>query len=109
AARALQSDGPATTSLPYQHETAPPTPFITPLTTERRFAWQAHPFAEIRAIRSALGCTVNDLVLTILSGALGRYLRSHGHRTDGVELRAMCPGSMRRPDERGTLGNLGSV
>jgi len=80
-----------------------------PLSGERRFAWQRFPFAEIRAIRSALGGTVNDVVLTILSGALGRYLRAHGHRTGGVELRAMCPVSMRRPDERGALGNLVSV
>ena len=107
--RARQIAGAATTALPSLLEPAPPTPFNAPLSTERRFAWQALPFAEIRAIRSALGGTVNDLVLTILSGALGRYLRSHGHRTDGVELRAMCPVSMRRPDERGALGNLVSV
>ena len=52
---------------------------------------------------------MNDVVLAILSGALGRYLRARGLPTDGVELRAMCPVSMRRADERGALGNLVSV
>ena len=52
---------------------------------------------------------MNDVVLAILSGALGRYLRARGLPTEGVELRAMCPVSMRRPDERGALGNLVSI
>src|SRR5262249_6832892 len=88
---------------------APPTPFNGPVSAERQFAWVELPFTEIRAIKSVLGGTVNDLVLTVLSGALGRYLQHHKFRTEGVELRAMCPVSMRRPDERGTLGNLVSV
>jgi diacylglycerol O-acyltransferase / wax synthase len=107
--RARQITGAVTTAVPSLLQPAPRTPFNAPLSTERRFAWQTLPFAEVRAVRAALGGTVNDVVLTVLSGALGHYLRAHGHRTDGVELRAMCPVSMRRPDERGALGNLVSV
>ena len=88
---------------------APPTPFNGRLSPRRQFAWVQFPFAEIRQIRSALGGTVNDLVLTVIAGGLGRYLRSHGFATDGVELRAMCPVSMRRADEHGALGNLVSI
>ena len=72
-----------------------------------RLAWPAlrgHPRDPL-----ALGGTVNDVVLAILSGALGRYLHARGLPTEGVELRAMCPVSMRRPDERGALGNLVSI
>jgi WS/DGAT/MGAT family acyltransferase len=107
--RARQLSGAVNTALPSLLQPAPSTPFNAPLSRERRFAWHAMPFADIRAIRSALGGTVNDVVLAILSGALGRYLRAHGQKTDGVELRAMCPVSMRRADERGALGNLVSI
>jgi diacylglycerol O-acyltransferase / wax synthase len=96
-------------SMPAALIPAPPTPFNGPLSAQRQFAWAELPFAEVRTVKSALGGTVNDLVLAVLSGALGRYLRHHGFRTDGVELRAMCPVSMRGPDQRGALGNLVSI
>jgi diacylglycerol O-acyltransferase len=88
---------------------APPTPFNGPLSPRREFAWVQFPFTEIRQIRSALGGTVNDVVLAVIAGGLGRYLRAHDYPTDGVELRAMCPVSMRRAEERGALGNLVSM
>ncbi|MGI8550445.1 MAG: WS/DGAT/MGAT family O-acyltransferase [Dehalococcoidia bacterium] len=98
-----------TSSAPALLRPAPATPFNGPLSTRRQFAWAEFSFAEIRSIRSALGGTINDVVLAVLSGALGRYLRAHGYPTDGVELRAMCPVSMRRAEERGALGNLVSM
>ena len=61
--------------------------------------------AEFKAIKNALGGTVNDVVLTVVAGALGRYMRLHGHPTDGVELKAMVPVSVRADMERGALGN----
>jgi diacylglycerol O-acyltransferase len=96
-------------TMPTMLQPAPRLPFNGPLSAERQFTWVELPFAEVRLIRSALGGTVNDVVLAIISGGLGRYLRAHGHRTDGVEARAMCPVSMRRPEERGDLGNLVSM
>ncbi len=98
-----------TASIPSLLRPAPRTPFNAPLSAERRFAWTELPFGAVRSVRGALGGTVNDVVLTVIAGALGRYLEAHGHAIDGVELRAMCPVSMRRPDERGALGNLVSV
>jgi diacylglycerol O-acyltransferase len=108
-ARARRMTSAVTSALPSLVQPAPATPFNAPLSTERGFAWQALSFAEVRAVKGALGGTVNDVVLAVLAGALGRYLRGLGRSTDGVELRAMCPVSMRRPDERGMLGNLVSV
>jgi diacylglycerol O-acyltransferase / wax synthase len=99
----------ATSTMPAMLQPAPATPFNAPISAARQFAWLELPFAEVRMVKSVLGGTVNDLVLAILSGGLGRYLQHHGVRTEGVELRAMCPVSMRRPDERGALGNLVSV
>src|SRR5690606_1268885 len=54
---------------------------------------------------NAAGGTVNDVILTVVSGALGRYLRERGHSTQGLELRAMVPISVRTASERGALGN----
>ena len=88
---------------------APRTPFNAPLSTQRQFAWAEFSFTEIRAIRSALGGTINDVVLTVVAGALGRYLRAHGYPTEGVVLSAICPVSLRRAEERGALGNRVSV
>ncbi len=85
---------------------APSTRFNGRVSGELGWTFAELSFTEMRDIRSALGGTVNDVVLTVLSGALGRYLRYHGDSTDGVELRALCPVSMRQPDERGQLGNL---
>jgi len=87
----------------------PRVPFNAPLSTRRQFAWAEFPFAEIRAIRQALGGTINDVVLAVVAGALGRYLRARGFPTEGVTLWAICPVSLRRPDERGALGNRVSV
>jgi diacylglycerol O-acyltransferase / wax synthase len=96
--------GPAPSMVP-----PPRVPFNAPLSTRRQFAWAEFPFMEIRAIRQALGGTINDVVLAVVAGALGRYLRAHGYRTAGVTLWAICPVSLRRPDERGALGNRVSV
>jgi WS/DGAT/MGAT family acyltransferase len=60
---------------------------------------------DFKEIKDALGGTVNDVVLAIVAGALGRWLRSRGVRTEGLELRALVPVSIRGKDEKGALGN----
>ena len=59
----------------------------------------------MKAIKNELGGTVNDVVLASVAGALGRHLRRRGQRTDGLELKAMVPVSVRADAERGQLGN----
>lgn len=102
--REMMSAGAAT--LPITSAPAPRTVFNRPVSKERGFAWAQFAFPSLRAVKSALGGTVNDVVLTVLAGGLGRYLRARGQNTAGLELRAMCPVSMRQADERGQLGNL---
>ena len=58
-----------------------------------------------KAIKNALGGTVNDVVLTVVAGALRRHYLAHGHDTEDVELKAMVPVSVRADSERGALGN----
>ena len=89
----------------YFTSAAPSTPWSTRLTSPRRLAWQRVPFAEAREISSALGGTVNDVVLTVLAGALGRYLDLHGWETDGLTVRVLIPVNVRTKEEEHTLGN----
>jgi WS/DGAT/MGAT family acyltransferase len=61
--------------------------------------------AEVKAVKHALGGTVNDVVLAVVSGALRRFLVRRRVDVDGLELRAMVPVSVRAEHERGGLGN----
>jgi len=107
--RARQLSNAMTSTMPFLMQPAPRTPFNGPVSNERQFVWAQFSFTEVRAIRAVLGGTINDVVLGVLAGAFGRYLRLHGQQTDRVELRAMCPVSMRQPDQHGALGNMISM
>ena len=84
---------------------APPSPFNVKIGPHRRFTWLRADLAKFKTIKNALGGTVNDVVLTVVAGALGRYMRLHGEPTDGVILKAMVPVSVRADIDRGALGN----
>jgi diacylglycerol O-acyltransferase / wax synthase len=84
---------------------APSTLFNVPIGPHRRFTWVRGDLDEFKAVKNSLGGTVNDVVLAVVSGALGRYMRLHGEATYDVELRAMIPVSVRADVERGALGN----
>jgi len=92
-------------AAPYMLERAPDTPWNTRLTSPRRLAWQDVPLQEARAICSVLGGKVNDLVLALLAGALGRYFELHGWETKDVTLRVVVPVNARRGPEDRALGN----
>jgi diacylglycerol O-acyltransferase / wax synthase len=84
---------------------APSSPYNKKIGPHRRFTWVRANLAEIKAIKDELGGTVNDVVLATVAGALGRHLRRRGQNTDGLELKAMVPVSVRSDIERGALGN----
>jgi WS/DGAT/MGAT family acyltransferase len=86
-------------------QTAPPSALNVRIGPHRRFTWVRGDLQEFKAIKNALGGTVNDVVLAVVAGALGRYLRMHGEATDELVLRAMVPISVRADVERGALGN----
>ncbi len=93
------------TATPWLTQPAPRSPFSAQLSNERRVAFSEMSFVEIRAIRTALGGTVNDVVLAILTGALRSYLIRHGGNVDGPELRVAVPVNVRMEDEQGAMGN----
>lgn len=86
-----------------------PLPFNAAVSGAKRLVWNTFSFAEARAMRGALGGTVNDVVLTALSGAVARYAAGHGHTVAGRNLRVMVPVSLRQADQHGALGNLVSI
>jgi diacylglycerol O-acyltransferase len=84
---------------------APETPLNVPIGPHRRYAVVRQQLADYKEIKDALGGTVNDVVLSVVSGALAQWLRSRGVRTEGLEMRALVPVSVRTDDQRGALGN----
>ncbi len=84
---------------------APQSPYNRPIGPHRRFTWVRASLRDIKGIKDSLGGTVNDVVLATVAGALGRHLRRRGQNTDGLELKAMVPVSVRQDIERGALGN----
>jgi diacylglycerol O-acyltransferase len=86
-------------------QSAPSSPFNVRIGPHRRFTWVDTELDRFKAIKNSLGGTVNDVVLTVVADALGRYMRLHGGDTDGLELKAMIPISVRADVERGALGN----
>ncbi|HXO06753.1 MAG TPA: wax ester/triacylglycerol synthase family O-acyltransferase [Solirubrobacteraceae bacterium] len=84
---------------------APETPLNVPIGPHRRYAVVRSQLSEFKEVKNALGGTVNDVVLTVVSGALATWLRSRGIRTEGLEMRALVPVSVRSKDQRHTLGN----
>ena len=86
-------------------QAAPPSPFNQRIGPHRRFTWVRADLGQFKAIKNSLGGTVNDVVLAVVAGALGSYMRLHGEPTEGVGLKAMVPVSVRADVERGALGN----
>ncbi|MGQ0428783.1 MAG: WS/DGAT/MGAT family O-acyltransferase [Gammaproteobacteria bacterium] len=84
----------------------PPTRFKGTLGTRKIAAWtDPLPLADVKAVAKALGCTINDLLMSTAAGALGGYLRSHGENTDGMTIRATVPVNLRDPAAAAQLGN----
>ena len=73
----------------------PDTPFNVPPGPHRRIKIVRAGLDEFKLVKSAFGTTVNDVVLAVVTGALAFFLQSRGRRTEGVELKAAVPVSVR--------------
>jgi diacylglycerol O-acyltransferase len=76
------------------------------LGTVKQTAW-ADPLSldEVKTIAKALDCTINDVLLATVAGAIGVHLRQRGTNTNGLVIRAMIPVNLRAASEAETLGN----
>jgi WS/DGAT/MGAT family acyltransferase len=84
----------------------PRTPLRGALNGEKAVAWGSPiPLQEVRTIGRALGCTVNDVLMSTVAGAFGSHLRERGFDTRGLQLRASVPVNLRGADEPLALGN----
>ncbi len=62
--------------------------------------------ADYKKVKAASGgATVNDVVLTAVAGALGRFLTDRGTDVQGLVLKACVPVSLRPDSKKGALGN----
>lgn len=82
---------------------------VTPVNIEvgphRRFDWTEMRVADLKVVKNILGGTLNDVVLATVAGALRRFFIKRGTDPDELDVRAMCPVSVRSHDQRGALGN----
>ena len=95
--------------LPAVLSPAPMLPFNGKCSGERRLAWSEFSFKDARTIRTVLGGSVNDVVLTVLSEAVARYTKFHEQPITDKIVRFMVPVSLRQKEQQGALGNLISI
>ena len=72
----------------------------------KKVAWcEPIPLDEVKAVGKALNCSINDVLLSCVAGALGEYLKAQGDDVTGQEIRAMVPVNLRPLDQAHKLGN----
>lgn len=83
-----------------------PTPLKGQPVGRKHVAWcQPIPLEEVKAIGKGLNCSVNDVLLSCVAGAIGQYLRTRGEDPAGKEIRAMVPINLRPMEDAWKLGN----
>jgi len=75
------------------------------LGARRRADWIEMPLDELTKLRRDLGCSLNDLVLAIVAGAVRRYLDRRGVALAGLDFRVSIPVNVRSESESGEMGN----
>lgn len=87
---------------------APKTRFQRRLSVKRSVAVGAIPVTQVKAIRTAFGCTANDAIMAICAGGLRAWLESQDE-LPAEPLVALVPKSVRTSDERHTYGNRAAL
>ena len=91
--------------LRFALEPASETPINGPLGKHRSVEWLAMPLEDVRELREALDCTINDIVLTTVCGALRRYLFRRRIDTRELDFRIAAPVSTRKEEHDRRQGN----
>jgi diacylglycerol O-acyltransferase len=76
-----------------------------PIGPHRRWDWARTNLADIKRIRNALGGTVNDVVLTVLTRGFRDLIMARDEAPEGRVVRTLVPVSVRMPNERGEYNN----
>jgi diacylglycerol O-acyltransferase / wax synthase len=83
---------------------APKTSFSGRISAHRRFTFGRLPLADVKQVKNAHGCTVNDVIVSICAGAVRRWLIEHDE-LPADPLVAQIPVSVRTEEQFGTYGN----
>ena len=84
----------------------PVTIYRAKLSGRKSVAWaDPLPLEDVKTIGRALECTVNDVLMSTVAGALGAWLREQGHDIRGLGIRATVPVNLRGAEQTLTLGN----
>jgi WS/DGAT/MGAT family acyltransferase len=81
------------------------TPLNEPIGPHRRFDWLTMQIADIKEVRKSIGGSLNDVVLTTVTGAVRRFMERRHVNPANLDFRVMAPVSVRTRDQRGQLGN----
>jgi diacylglycerol O-acyltransferase / wax synthase len=76
-----------------------------PIGPHRRWAWARGRLADVKAIRTEYGGTVNDVVLAVITRGFRDLLVGRGEPVEDRVVRTMVPVSVRMPAEHGTYNN----
>lgn len=76
-----------------------------PLGPNRRWGWARAELADVKQVKAAAGCSVNDVVLAAVAGGFREYLLARGEEVEGTTVRSLVPVSVRTEEHRGQLGN----
>ncbi len=80
-------------------------PFNKPCTGARKFCWTEFDMVDVQTVREAIGGTVNDIILAVLTRALARYVKLHGQSVVHRFVRVVCPVNLRMPEQNNSAGN----
>jgi diacylglycerol O-acyltransferase / wax synthase len=83
---------------------APKTSFNGRVSPHRRFAFGHLALDDVKAVKNAHGCTVNDVIVSMCAGVVRRWLVEHAELPD-EPLVAQIPVSVRTTEQTGTYGN----
>ncbi len=89
----------------YALKPASPTPLNGEVGPHRQFDWLTMPLDAVLELRKILGCSLNDIVLATVAGAVRKYLLQRRAEPAILDFRVTAPVNMRRPGDSGKLGN----
>lgn len=81
------------------------TPMNGPPSHHRSFDWLEVELEDIKALRRGLDCSINDVVLTVVTSAVREFISSRGADPNEISFKISAPVSVRKEEERGKLGN----
>lgn len=100
------SDGAQTVRRLLLRSDDPKTRFKGTLGTDKRVAWSnPTPMEDVKAVRRALGGTINDVLISSVAGGLRRYLQQHKDEVNDLNFRSAIPVNLRKSTDTHSLGN----